>query len=60
MSMIIVNDIITKDVKRFSKKEAYDKTLPLYRQISAENDSWRTINSLPLTQEEKDFIDANR
>jgi hypothetical protein len=60
MSMILVNDIITKDVKRFSKKEAYDKTKPLYRQISADNDSWRTINSLPLTQEEKDFIDANR
>jgi hypothetical protein len=60
MSMILVNDIITKDVKRFTKKETYDKTLPLYRQISVENDSWRTINSLPLTQEERDFIDANR
>ncbi|MDR0692415.1 MAG: carboxypeptidase-like regulatory domain-containing protein [Prevotellaceae bacterium] len=60
MSLILINDIITKDVKRFSKKESYDKSQPLYRQISAENDSWRTINSLPLTQEEKDFIDANR
>ncbi|MDR0738396.1 MAG: carboxypeptidase-like regulatory domain-containing protein [Prevotellaceae bacterium] len=60
MSLILINDIITKDVKRFSKKESYDKTLPLYRQISAENEVWRTINSLPLTQEEKDFIDANR
>lgn len=60
MSLILINDIITKDVKRFSKKESYDKTLPLYRQISVENEVWRTINSLPLTQEEKDFIDANR
>ena len=60
MSLILINEIITKDVKRFSKKDTYDKTLPLYRQISAENDVWRTINSLPLTQEEKDFIDANR
>ncbi|MDR3181113.1 MAG: carboxypeptidase-like regulatory domain-containing protein [Prevotellaceae bacterium] len=60
MSLILINDIITKDVKRFSKKETYDKTLPLYRQISVENESWRTVNSLPLTQEEKDFIDANR
>ncbi|MDR3183960.1 MAG: carboxypeptidase-like regulatory domain-containing protein [Prevotellaceae bacterium] len=60
MSMILVNDVITKDVKRFPKKEAYDKTVPLYRQISAENEAWRTINSLPLTQDEKVFIDANR
>jgi hypothetical protein len=60
MSLILINDIITKDVKRFLKKETYDKSMPLYRQISAENDVWRTINSLPLTQEEKDFIDANR
>ena len=59
MSLILINDIITKDVKRFTKKETYDKTLPLYRQISVEKDSWRTINSLPLTQEERDFIDAN-
>jgi hypothetical protein len=60
MSLILINDIITKGVKRFSKKEAYDKSLPLYRQISAENETWRTINSLPLTQDEKEFIDANR
>jgi hypothetical protein len=60
MSFILVNEIITNDVKRFLKKEIYDKTKPLYRQISAENEAWRTINSLPLTQEEKDFIDANR
>jgi hypothetical protein len=60
MSMILVNDIIIKDVKRFSKKETYDKSKPMYRQISVENESWRTINSLPLTQEEKSFIDANR
>jgi hypothetical protein len=60
MSLILVNDIITKDVRRFSKKETYDKSLPLYRQISVENELWRTINSLPLTEEEKAFIDANR
>jgi hypothetical protein len=60
MSLILVNDVITKDVKRFSKKESYNKTLPLYRQISAENEAWRTINSLPLTQEEKEFINANQ
>jgi hypothetical protein len=60
MSLILVHDVITKDVKRFSKKESYDKLKPLYRQISADNEAWRTINSLPLTQEEKDFIDANR
>jgi hypothetical protein len=60
MSMILINEVITKDVRRFSKKESYDKTLPLYRQISVENEPWRTINSLPLTQEETDFINANR
>jgi hypothetical protein len=60
MSLILINDIITDNVKRIPKKEAYDKSMPLYHQISAENDSWRTINSLPLTQEEKAFINANR
>jgi hypothetical protein len=60
MSLILINDVITKDVKKISKKEAYDKSMPLYRQISVGNDSWRTINSLPLTQAEKEFIDVNR
>jgi hypothetical protein len=59
LSLILINDIITKGVRRFPKRETYDKSMPLYRQISAPNETWRTINALPLTQEEKAFIDAN-
>ncbi len=60
LSLILISDIETKSVKRIAKKDAYNKDIPLYNQIAKENESWRTINTLPLTKEEQDFINANR
>ncbi len=60
LSLIFIGEIETQNVKRIPKKEAYNPEMPLYRQITVGNESWRTINSLPLTKEERSFIDEHR
>ncbi len=60
LSLIYIGEIETQNVRRIPKKEAYNPEMPLYRQITVGNESWRTLNSLPLTKEERSFINEHR